>query len=139
MKAILINPKLQTINEINYSGDYKDIYKLTECSTFTCVYPFNLNEDTIYLDDEGLLKQSNYCFTFRCDNGHNPILCGNALILGTDEEGESQDVESSIEMIQDRIVFVGHQAIDLGKDIKLSPLPTIFSDEDIARAIKDHD
>ena len=139
MKAILINPKLQTINEINYSGDYKDIYKLTECSTFTCVSPFNLNEDVIYLDDEGLLKQSNYCFTFRCDNGHNPPLMGNALILGTDEEGESQDVESSIEMIQDRIVFVGHQAIDLGKDIKLSPLPNIFNDEDIARAIKDHD
>jgi hypothetical protein len=32
MKAILINPKLQTIKEINYSGDYKEIYKLTECS-----------------------------------------------------------------------------------------------------------
>ena len=139
MKAILINPKLQTINEINYSGDYKDIYKLTECSTFTCVYPFNLNEDTIYLDDEGLLKDTNYCFRFRCDNGHNPILAGNALILGTDEEGESQDVESSIEMIQERVVFVGHQAIDLGNEIKLSPLPTIFSDEDIARAIKNHE
>ena len=139
MKAILINPKLQTINEINYSGDFKDIYKLTECSTLTCVYPFNLNADTIYLDDEGLLKQSNYCFTFRCDNGYNPPLMGNALILGTDEEDKIQDVESSIEMIQDRVVFVGHQAIDLGKDIKLSPLPTIFSDEDIARAIKNHD
>ena len=139
MKAILINPKLKLINEINYSGDYKDISKLTECNIFTCVYPFDNCEDTIYLDDEGLLKQSNYCFTFKCDNGHNPPLMGNALILGTDEEGESQDVESSIEMIQDRVVFVGHQSIDLGNEIKLSPLPTIFSDEDIARAIKDHD
>jgi len=139
MKAILINPKLQTINEVNYSGDYKDIYKLTECSTFSCVYPFHLNADTLYCDDEGFLKQSNYCFSIRCDNGHTPILPGNALILGTDEEGESQDVESSIEMIQDRVVFVGHQSIDLGNEIKLSPLPTIFNDEDIARAIKDHD
>ena len=82
---------------------------------------------------------NDYCFTFRCDNGHNPPLMGNALILGTDEEGESQDVESSIEMIQERVVFVGHQSIDLGNEIKLSPLPTIFSDEDIARAIKNHD
>ena len=139
MKAILINPKLQTINEINYSGDYKDIYKLTECSTFTCVYPFNLNEDVIYLDDEGLLKQSNYCFTFRCDNGHNPILCGNALILGTDEEGESQDVESSIDEIKRRVSFKGHQAIDLGREINLSPIPTILNDDDIARMVKDHD
>ena len=139
MKAILINPKLQTINEINYSGDYKDIQKLTECSTFTAIYPFDNCEDTIYLDDEGLLKSSNYCFTFRCDDGRNQPLMGNALILGTDDEGESKDVESTIEIIQDRVVFVGHQSIDLGNEIKLSPLPTIFSDEDIARAIKNHD
>jgi|TARA_R100001440_G_scaffold6476_1_gene13368 hypothetical protein len=139
MKAILINPKLQTIKEINYSGDYKDIYKLTECSTFTCVYPFHLNEDVIYLDDEGLLKESNYCFTFRCDNGHNPPLMGNALIVGTDEQGDSQDIESSIEMIKERVKFLGHQEIDLGNEIKLSPLPTIFTDEYIARAVKNHD
>ena len=139
MKAILINPKLQTINYVDYSGDYRDISKLTECTTFTAVYPFDNCEDTIYLDDEGLLKPSNYCFTFRCDDGRNQPLMGNALILGTDDEGESKDVESTIEIIQDRVVFVGHQSIDLGNEIKLSPLPTIFSDEDIARAIKNHD
>jgi len=139
MKAILINPKLQTINYVDYSGDYRDISKLTECTTFTAVYPFDNCEDTIYLDDEGLLKSSNYCFTFRCDDGRNQPLMGNALILGTDDEGESKDVESTIEIIQDRVVFVGHQSIDLGNEIKLSPLPTIFSDEDIARAIKNHD
>ena len=133
MKAILINPKLQTINEINYSGDYKDIYKLTECSTFTCVYPFNLNEDVIYLDDEGLLKQSNYCFTFRCDNGHNPPLMGNALIIGADKEGESISYKTPITEIKNRIVFKGHQQIIMASDgIKLNPLPTINNDEDLA-------
>tara|TARA_R100001198_G_C5153139_1_gene161688 strand:+ start:192 stop:611 length:420 start_codon:yes stop_codon:yes gene_type:complete len=139
MKAILINPKLQTINEINYSGDYKDISKLTECNIFTCVYPFDNCEDTIYLDDEGLLKPSNYCFTFRCDDGRNHPLMGNALILGTDDEGDSKDVESSIKIIQDRVVFVGHQSIDLGREINLSPIPTILNDDDIARMVKDHD
>ena len=139
MKAILINPKLQTINEINYSGDYKDIYKLTECSTFTCVYPFNLNEDTIYLDDEGLLKPSNYCFTFKYDNGYVQPLMGNALVLGADDEGESKDVETSIDEIKRRVSFKGHQAIDLGREINLSPIPTIFDDADIARMVKDHD
>ena len=139
MKAILINPKLQTINYVDYSGDYKDISKLTECTTFTAVYPFDNCEDTIYLDDEGLLKPSNYCFTFRCDDGRNQPLMGNALILGTDDEGESKDVESTIERIQDRTVFVGHQAIDLGREINLSPIPTILNDDDIARMVKDHD
>tara|TARA_R100001163_G_C5008354_1_gene155103 strand:- start:346 stop:765 length:420 start_codon:yes stop_codon:yes gene_type:complete len=139
MKAILINPKLQTINEINYSGDYKDIYKLTECSTFTAIYPFDNCEDTIYLDDEGLLKSSNYCFTFRCDDGRNEPLMGNALILGTDEEGDSKDVETSIDEIKRRVSFKGHQAIDHGREINLSPIPTILNDDDIARMLKDHD
>ena len=139
MKAILINPKLQTINEINYSGDYKDIYKLTECTTFTAVYPFDNCEDTIYLDDEGLLKSSNYCFTFRCDDGRNEPLMGNALVLGADDEGESKDVETSIDEIKRRVSFKGHQAIDHGREINLSPIPTIFDDADIARMVKDHD
>ena len=139
MKAILINPKLQTIKEINYSGDYKDIYKLTECSTFDCVRPFHLNADVIYLDDEGLLKDSNYCFRFRCDIGHNPILAGNSLILGTDEKGDTQDVESSIEMIKERVEFLGHQGIEHGNGITIYPLPAIFNDDDIVRAIKNHD
>ena len=139
MKAILINPKLQTINYVDYSGDYKDISKLTECTTFTAVYPFDNCEDTIYLDDEGLLKSSNYCFTFRCDDGRNQPLMGNALVLGADDEGESKDVETSIDEIKKRVSFKRHQAIDLGREINLSPIPTIFDDADIARMVKDHD
>jgi hypothetical protein len=133
MKAVLINPKLRKIKEIEYSGDYKDISKLTECNIFTCVYPFNNCEDTIYLDDEGLLKSSNYCFTFRCDDGRNQPLMGNALIIGTDEEGDSKDIETSLDEIKNRIVFKGHQQIILASDgIKLNPLPTIINDEDLA-------
>ena len=139
MKAILINPKLQTINYVDYSGDYKDISKLTECTTFTAVYPFDNCEDTIYLDDEGLLKSSNYCFTFRCDDGRNQPLMGNALVLGADDEGESKDVETSIDEIKRRVSFKGHQAIDHGREINLSPIPTILNDDDIARMVKDHD
>ena len=54
MKAVLINPKLRKIKEIEYSGDYQDIQKLTECSTFTAVYPFD-NWDTLWIYEEGLL------------------------------------------------------------------------------------
>tara|TARA_R100001129_G_scaffold177065_1_gene151643 strand:- start:742 stop:1158 length:417 start_codon:yes stop_codon:yes gene_type:complete len=132
MKAILINPKLKLINEINYSGDYKDISKLTECRIFTCVYPFDNCEDTIYLDDEGLLKQSNYCFTFDCDNGQTQPLMGNALILGTNDEGDSKDIETSLDEIKKRVSFKGHQKIIMGNSgIDLSPLPTILNDDDL--------
>ena len=139
MKAILINPKLQTINEINYSGDYKDIQKLTECSTFTAIYPFDNCEDTIYLDDEGLLKPSNYCFTFKYDNGYVQPLMGNALILGTNDKCDSADVETPLDEIKKRVSFKGHQAIHLGQEINLAPIPTILNDDDIARMVKDHD
>ena len=132
MKAILINPKLKLINEINYSGDYRDISKLTECNIFTCVYPFDKCEDTIYLDDEGLLKSSNYCFTFDCDNGNAQPLMGKALILGTDDEGDSKDIEPSLDEIKKRVSFKGPQKIIMGNSgIDLSPLPTILNDDDL--------
>tara|TARA_R110000803_G_scaffold209117_1_gene278364 strand:+ start:33 stop:449 length:417 start_codon:yes stop_codon:yes gene_type:complete len=132
MKAILINPKLKLINEINYSGNYKDISRLTECNLFTCVYPFNKCEDTIYLDDEGLLKSSNYCFTFDCDNGQSQPLMGKALILGTNKEGESKSIETSLDEIKKRVSFKGHQKIiKASNGIDLSPLPTILNDDDL--------
>ena len=37
MKAYLINPKKQEVTEVDYSGDYKDIYRLIDCSTFDIV------------------------------------------------------------------------------------------------------
>ena len=132
MKAILINPKLKLINEINYTGNYKDISRLTECNIFTCVYPFDNCEDTIYLDDEGLLKSSNYCFTFDCDNGQSQPLMGKALILGTNEEGESKSIETSLDEIKKRVSFKGHQKIIMTSNgIDLAPLPTVLNDDDL--------
>jgi len=132
MKAILIDPKLKIINKTNYSGNYKDISKLTECNIFTGVYPFKNCEDTIYVDDEGLLKVSNYCFTFRCDNGYVQPLMGKGLIIGCNKEGESIDVKTSIDEIKKRVSFKGHQKIIMGNNgIDLQPLPTILNDADL--------
>ena len=64
---------------------------------------------------------------------------GNALIVGTDEEGDSQDIESSIEMIEERVEFLGHQGIEHGNGITIYPLPSIFTDEVITREEKNHD
>tara|TARA_R100000655_G_C2903666_1_gene179289 strand:- start:144 stop:566 length:423 start_codon:yes stop_codon:yes gene_type:complete len=131
MKAVLINPKLRKIKEIEYSGDYQDIQKLTECSTITAIYPFD-NQDTIYLDDEGLLKESNYCFTFKYDNGYVQPLMGNALVIGA-KKGKNISYKTPITEIKNRIVFKGHQEIIMASDgIKLNPLPTIINDEDLA-------
>ena len=61
MKAILINPHEKTITEVEYSGNYKEIYSLIDCRTFDCVR-ITPNED-MYIDDEGLLMNNQRYFT----------------------------------------------------------------------------
>ena len=80
MKALLIDPKDNTIRTISYDGDYKTIYKFLDCRTFDAVYPFD-NEDTIYVDDEGLLKGANYHWTVLTDRGKLITLVGKGLVL----------------------------------------------------------
>ena len=139
MKTILIDPKLQTINHVDYNGDYKQIYKFLECSTYSAIYPFEKSLDALFHDDNGSLGNSNYYFKFTHDSGYQSLIGGNGLIIGCDDEGESKHVETSIDEIKKRVSFKGHQAIDLGREINLSPIPTILNDDDIARMVKDHD
>ena len=113
MKAILINPKEEIIRVISYDGDYKSIYQILECRMFECVYPFK-NEDTIYIDEEGLLKDSNYSFAIKCDDGTTISLMGKGLILGTDAEGESIECQSKLDDIKSRVTFKGKVAISEG-------------------------
>lgn len=136
MKAILINPEFEYIHLIDFDGDYKSIYKLLDCRMFECVYPFK-NEDTVYVDEEGLLKDSNYAFTIKFDNlvdgEGKPIiqeLYGNALILGSDDQGESVDCKTLHSEIRTLISFKGKVTIS-EEDRGFSVMPF-----DIAEALK---
>jgi hypothetical protein len=113
MKAILINPKEEVIRFISYDGDYKSIYQILDCRAFECVYPFQ-NNDVIYVDEEGLLKDSNYSFNVKCSEGISYPLMGKGLILGTDAEGESIECESKLDDIKSRVTFNGKVAISEG-------------------------
>ena len=104
MKAILINPFDETIKEVVYSGNYHEIYYLTDCTTFDVV---RLSEtDDMYIDDEGLLKSSNRYFTIFDNN-----FAGKALLLGHDQEGETTDTTFTVEQIEKSISFLpeGHR------------------------------
>ena len=71
MKAILINPFNQTITEVEYSGNFKEIYKLIDCSTFDCI---NIDDDnTLFVDDEGLLKENRYAIPNDDDDLNNAL------------------------------------------------------------------
>ena len=116
MKAILINPEERIIRHVSYDGDYKSIYRLIRCTTFEAVYPFD-NGDTLWIDEEGLLKESNFAFKIRADNPKfNQTIMGMGLILGTDAEGESIECKSKLDDIKSRITFQGKVAIEHGAD-----------------------
>jgi hypothetical protein len=105
-KALLIDVVAQSITEVQV-GNYTDIYKHigNGCECF-CV-PVNFeNGDSIYVDDEGLLKEVKGGFYMM--DWYYP-LCGNAIILGTDEEGESVDYKSDLEQIRKEIIFISDE------------------------------
>ncbi len=90
MKAFLIDPIAKYVEEVDYNGDYHQIYDFIQCgdSPFTCLTISDLG-DTMFLDDEGLYKEDQVFFEWK---GYSQPLAGRALILGTDQEGESCDV-----------------------------------------------
>ena len=103
MKGILINPFDQTIKEVVYTGDYREIYVLTDCETFDCVTVDS--NHTMYVDDEGLLKDNRY-FSW---TGRN--FAGKALILSHNDEGVSIGTTYDLHEVVDRVEWLpeGHR------------------------------
>jgi len=107
MKAFLINPIEQKIYEVDYSGDYKQIQMHIGADLFTVVYIGN--KDDIYVDDEGLLKESNYMFKYK---GIDTPLCGKGLVLGVDDEGDSTAPTITLQELQKNVTFIGRHNIN---------------------------
>lgn len=116
--AILIDVVNKSISQVTINH-YKEIYNVigNGCNTFDCPYQFD-NGDTLYVDDEGLLHENVHgCFMF--DGWRIPCV-GNAIILGTNDEGESIDCKSTIEEIKNKIKF-------FSKEIALSYRDSVLS------------
>jgi len=112
MKAYLIDPFTKTISMVEYSGDYNEIYKLIECDTiykliecdtFTCA-DFNEFGDTVFVDDEGLINGKDQEFFLIGD--YPTPLAGKALVLGTNQEGESVEPSMTIEQVAVRVDWI---------------------------------
>ena len=103
-KGILINPFDETIKEIEYSGDYKEIYNFIDCRTFDCAM-FNYEND-LYIDDEGLLVNNQRFFSINEGN-----YGGKALLLSHDDEGDSVATNLSLQPVKDMVHFLpeGHK------------------------------
>ena len=104
MKGILINPFDETIKEVIYTGDFREIYDLVDCTTFDVVNIYDTQD--MYVDDEGLLINNQRFFSI---NGRN--YAGKGLLLSHDDEGETTSTNLDLQMVQDMIEWLpeGHK------------------------------
>ena len=114
MNAFYIDPILKFVAEVDFEGDYKEIYKWIDARTFDVV-TLNGYGDGMYVDDEGLLKRSNHFFKVPVHNGKEytmQLYAGKSLILGLDSKGDSDDVKGlHFSFLKDRIKFLGEKEI----------------------------
>jgi len=112
MKAYLIDPFEKAITEVNYSGNWEDIAPMIGCDYFTAVQ-LNDDEDTVFVDDEGLLKDQSemHYFRIKMEPNYEQVIAGKGLVLGTNAEGESVEPLCNIEWLEGVISFPGSNAV----------------------------
>ncbi len=127
MKAILVDVKNQEIREIEHDGRLETFYKFIECDVFTV--PVQLeNGDALYIDDESLLKSAESvpgAFLFQAYP--TQPLFGHGIILGTSDEGESQDTRSKLGEIRRMVTFLNpNQVLQQHAEIAARPIQIYF-------------
>jgi hypothetical protein len=124
MKALKIDVVNKTITEIELEHT-KEIYSIigNGCHTFCAPVEFD-NQDTLFADDEALLQpELKGCFMF--PDWRYPIV-GNAVILGTDYDGDVCDAKSKIDELLELIIFGNKEVAEIHRDSALSQ-PMVIS------------
>ena len=104
MKAIFINTKDRTITEIEGQfSDYKEINKVLESRYMTHALELK-GRDCVFVDDEGLLDETQDNF-FYYEKGHQPF-AGHGIILGHDKKGNTADVKISLDEVKSKVKFM---------------------------------
>lgn len=100
MKAYKIDATNNVITTIEMSEDFLEISENIGCHCFA-IGRILKNADTLYIDDEGLINPSvKRGFMF-----DEQFFAGNAVLLGSDIEGNSADVKSNELDIASRVTF----------------------------------
>lgn len=102
MRAYLIDPKDETITEVDYSDTHLDINRHIDCEKFTIV-EINPGADAVFVDAGGLLNNPRYFFTLA---GYPQPLPGKGLVLGIDDDGESTEPAMTIGDLKAMVRFV---------------------------------
>jgi hypothetical protein len=124
MKALLIDVVNQTITEVEIEHT-KEIYNLigNGCHTFCAPVDFP-NRDTLFTDDEALFAE-NIQGCFSMEGWAYPIV-GNAVILGSDEEGDTCDCKSRPDDILEKLIWGNKEAAEMHRDSVLNSVPVVI-------------
>ena len=115
MRAVLIDSKNRTVTDVEYSGDYKEIYKLTGCEIFTMIRGLPDGDDA-YVDDEGLLRLTRESMFFKLPWYPTPV-AGNALIMSSDDDGESAASVHDADFYRHHVTFMSMDAVWLSEQL----------------------
>ena len=108
-----------TVNKID------DIYAQLACDIFTCPLIFD-NNDALYVDDEGLfVEPSTLLGAFYIDGFPSQPLFGHGLIVGTDDNGETDEVLSTVESIKKKVTFLNDEVAEY-ELLKYRDIPPTF-------------
>lgn len=103
VKGILIDVHERTVKEAKVQkNDIHDIHRLVGCDCFTCVSWGGSRNETVYVDDEGLLKNPKKFFKVP---GYPQWIAGNGLIIGTNECGDSVDTSLTVTQVEQLVHF----------------------------------
>ena len=108
MRVLKVNVVTQQIEEVEYNGNFKEIYNIigNGCNTFECPVTLD-NEDTFYCDEEGLFHDN--IGGWKMKNFAYPIV-GNSVLIGTNlNNGESVDAVTTKEELEKMIIWVDKQ------------------------------
>lgn len=105
MKAILIDALNHEIKEVTLNTEestLKQWYQLIGCDLVEVAH-YITEEDSILVDEEGLLKPQDHFFYYK--GAHQPF-AGNGLIVGVDEEGDDTSCKISLEEVIQNTEFL---------------------------------
>lgn len=103
MRAILIAADKRQITEISIEEKPTELQAAVGGYIETA-FSFD-NEDTVYVNEEGLLQRPLGQHWFTITGGHQPFI-GNGILIGHNEDGEAADAKSGLDEIQRAVTFL---------------------------------
>ncbi len=106
IKALLIDPHLREIREVEFTDSLDEIYRLTHCRMIEAVYSVSLHpNDVIYVDEEGLLGDLSKQAFFAIAGNEQPGYAGYGLVVGTTTMGNNASAKSTLGLLKEAITW----------------------------------